>query len=63
VILDVAKIPSVHLRISTGSGDVDFDLPDSRVRSSRGDYVADIGAAEGNGVIDTGSGDVTVRGH
>ncbi len=62
VVIDVSRNPSLSLKISTGSGDIDVDLSDTRLRKTRGDVVAEIGAAEGNGVIDTGSGDVTVRG-
>lgn len=52
--------PSVTLAIDTGSGDVDLDLPEARVRKWKGEIVAEIGAAEGRGRIDTGSGDVRV---
>jgi len=53
--------PSVRLTIDTGSGDVEIDLDDARVRKWKGEVVAEIGSAEGQGVIDTGSGDVTLR--
>lgn len=60
VVLDVTAAPSVHLVVSTGSGDIQVDLPDMEVRQVRGDFVADIAGGEGKGVIDTGSGDVTI---
>jgi DUF4097 and DUF4098 domain-containing protein YvlB len=60
VVLDVTAAPSVHLVVSTGSGDIQVDLPDMHVRQVKGDFVADIGSAEGKATIDTGSGDVTV---
>jgi len=57
-VLDLTAVPSVRLRISTGSGDVEVDIPDMHVRRFKGDFVADVGRAEGDGTIDTGSGDV-----
>ncbi|MBP1642048.1 MAG: hypothetical protein H6Q03_717 [Acidobacteria bacterium] len=60
VVLDVTAAPSVHLVVSTGSGDIDVDLPDMKVRQVKGEFVADISGGEGKGVIDTGSGDVTI---
>ena len=36
------------------------DLPDMHVRQWKGDFVADVGAAEGSAVVDTGSGDVRI---
>jgi hypothetical protein len=62
VTLEVASAPSLRLTVSTGSGDIDVDLPDMRIRKHKGDFVADVGTAEGNGVIDTGSGNVRVAG-
>jgi hypothetical protein len=61
VILRLSAAPSLRLTVSTGSGDVDVDLPDMHVRRSKGEFVADLGSAEGDGSIDTGSGDVSVR--
>jgi hypothetical protein len=52
----------MRLTVSTGSGDIDVDLPDMRIKKLKGDFVADVGTAEGNGVIDTGSGNVRVSG-
>jgi hypothetical protein len=54
--------PSVRLKISTGSGDIDVDVDAARIRRSHDDVIADLGDAEGDGLIDTGSGDVSVRG-
>jgi hypothetical protein len=62
VVLEISSSPSLRLDISTGSGDIEVDLADTRLRRSHGDVVAEVGAAEGKGVIDTGSGDVTLRG-
>jgi hypothetical protein len=62
VVLDVAGKLSVELTVSTGSGDIEVDLPDMRVRKWKGDFVADVGAATGRAVIDTGSGDVRIVG-
>jgi DUF4097 and DUF4098 domain-containing protein YvlB len=62
VTLEVAAAPSMRLTVSTGSGDIDVDLPATRIRKSRGDFVADVGSAEGTGIIDTGSGNVRVGG-
>lgn len=53
--------PSIRLTVDTGSGDVTIDLEEARIRKWKGEIVAEIGAAEGTGLIDTGSGDVTVR--
>ena len=62
VALTMSAVPSVRLKVSTGSGDIDLDVTDARVHSLRhGDLVADLGAAEGDGTIDTGSGDVRLR--
>ncbi len=61
VALTVAAAPSMRLTISTGSGDVEVDLPDARLRKSHGDFVAELGGAQGRGLIDTGSGDVLLR--
>lgn len=63
VTLRVHGTPSVRLAISTGSGDIELDLDDARLRRARrGDFVAELGAAEGDGKIDTGSGDVRILG-
>jgi hypothetical protein len=63
VSLRLAATPSVRLTISTGSGDIDLDLADARLtRARRGDYVAELAGGAGDGVIDTGSGDVTIVG-
>lgn len=49
------------LRIETGSGGIDVDLPDlSRVSSKDNQFEAQIGRGDGQGIIDTGSGSVTV---
>jgi hypothetical protein len=61
VSLVLSGTPSVQLTVSTGSGDIDVDVAAMRVRRSRDEFVADLGAAEGDASIDTGSGDVTVR--
>ncbi len=53
--------PSVRLTVDTGSGDIEIDLDEARVRKWKGEVVAEIGAADGQGLIDTGSGDVTIR--
>lgn len=62
VVLDVAGGLAVKLTVSTGSGDIEVDLPDMRVRKWKGDFVADVGAATGRAVVDTGSGDVRIVG-
>jgi len=63
VVLRMTGTPSVRVAISTGSGDIDFDLEGARVRRVRhGDFVAELGAGEGDGKIDTGSGDVRLAG-
>jgi len=61
-VLDVAGAPSVHLVVSTGSGDVTVDVPGARIRSTKGDFVADLGDGKGKGIIQTGSGDVKISG-
>ncbi|MCZ6880221.1 MAG: DUF4097 family beta strand repeat-containing protein [Gammaproteobacteria bacterium] len=49
------------LRIETGSGGIDVDLPDlSNVTSKDNQFEAQIGRGDGQGIIDTGSGSVTV---
>lgn len=54
---------NMHLEVSAGSGGVTVDLPDmSNVQSRRGDFEADIGNGEGDGMIDTGSGGVRITG-
>jgi DUF4097 and DUF4098 domain-containing protein YvlB len=60
VVLDVTAAPSVHLVVSTGSGDIQVDLPDMKVRQVKDTFIADIAGGEGKGIIDTGSGDVTI---
>lgn len=61
VTLTLSASPSLRLAVSTGSGDIDVDVPDMHVRRWKGEFLADLGRAEGNGTIDTGSGDVSVR--
>lgn len=52
---------NMHLNVSAGSGGVDVDLPGmTNVQSRRGDFEADIGEAEGRGLIETGSGGVRI---
>ncbi|MDX1443076.1 MAG: hypothetical protein R3270_04760 [Gammaproteobacteria bacterium] len=52
---------NMHLEVSAGSGGVNVDLPEMKnVQSRRGDFEADIGDGEGDGVIDTGSGGVRI---
>lgn len=52
---------NMQLEVSAGSGGVRVDLPDMKnVVSRRGDFEADIGNAEGRGLIDTGSGGVRI---
>ncbi len=49
------------LRIETGSGGIHVDLPNlSGVRSKDNRFEAQIGQGDGEGIIDTGSGSVTV---
>ncbi len=62
VTLTLSAVPSVRLKVSTGSGDIDLDVPNVRIHSLRHrDLVADLGAGDGSGTIDTGSGDVRLR--
>jgi DUF4097 and DUF4098 domain-containing protein YvlB len=52
---------SLHLDASSDSGDVNINLPDMHNMSMRrGKFVADLGKAEGQGTISTGSGDINV---
>ena len=62
VVLSLAGTPpSVRLAISTGSGEIDLDLDDVRIRRARrGDYLAELAGGSGDGLIDTGSGDVRI---
>lgn len=60
VVLALTAAPSLRLAVSTGSGDIEVDVPDMHVRRTKGEFLADLGHAEGNGRIDTGSGDVRV---
>jgi len=63
VVFRISGSPSVQVVISTGSGDIDFDLEGARLhRVHHGDFVAELGTGEGNGKIDTGSGDVRLAG-
>jgi hypothetical protein len=59
-VLALTAAPSLRLAVSTGSGDIEVDVPDMHVRRTKGEFLADLGHAEGNGRIDTGSGDVRV---
>ncbi len=59
--LTLSAAPSVELRISTGSGEIDVDVAAMRVRRDRDEFLADLGTAEGDASIDTGSGDVRIR--
>lgn len=61
VALTMSRLPGLKLAVSTGSGDIDVDLPATRLTKRSGEFVAEIGDAGGRGVIDTGSGDVTIR--
>lgn len=55
------KTLNMRLTVSAGSGGVRVELPEMRnVRSSRGEFEAEIGNAKGRGVIDTGSGGVRI---
>jgi DUF4097 and DUF4098 domain-containing protein YvlB len=60
VTLSLTAPPSVRLAVSTGSGDIEVDVPSMHVRRTKGEFLADLGSAEGDGRIDTGSGDVRV---
>lgn len=52
---------NMRLTVSTGSGGTRVDLPEMKnVRSSRGEFEAEIGTGKGRGVIDTGSGGVRI---
>lgn len=52
---------NMQLAVSTGSGGTRVDLPEMKnVRSSRGEFEAEIGNGKGRGVIDTGSGGVRI---
>ncbi|MGH8495437.1 MAG: DUF4097 family beta strand repeat-containing protein [Gammaproteobacteria bacterium] len=60
--LQTVQLPSLHLEASAGSGQVTIDLPAlSRVRGGKHHFEGDIGDGEGNGVIDTGSGSISLR--
>jgi Toastrack DUF4097 len=61
VSLAFSAVPSVRLKVSTGSGDIDIDVDTARIRRSHDDVIAELGDAEGDGLIDTGSGDVVLR--
>lgn len=55
--------PSMRLTVKTSSGGVRVDLPEMTThRSERGRLEATLGAGEGTGVIDSGSGSVSIRG-
>ena len=52
---------NMMLRIETGSGGIDVDLLDmSDVRSTKSSFEAQLGQGDGQGIIDTGSGGVTI---
>jgi hypothetical protein len=54
--------PSMRLTVETSSGGIRVDLPDMTThRSERGRLEATLGAGEGTGVIDSGSGSVSIR--
>ncbi|MBA3564698.1 MAG: DUF4097 family beta strand repeat protein [Gammaproteobacteria bacterium] len=57
-----AQLPSLHLETSAGSGRVEVDLPAlSGVRSGRRYFEGDVGDGDGEAVIDTGSGSISLR--
>ncbi len=61
VSVKISELPDMTLRIETGSGGINIDLPGlSEVRSGEGWFEATLGQGGGTGVIDTGSGSVTV---
>ncbi len=54
--------PSMRLTVKTSSGGIRVDLPEMAThRVERGRLEATVGAGDGTGVIDTGSGSVTIR--
>lgn len=60
--IHTAQLPSLHLRASAGSGQVEVDLPAlSGVRSGKHYFEGDVGDGQGNAVIATGSGSISVR--
>ena len=53
--------PSIEIRVDTGSGHVDIDAPGASVHRSEDDvWTVRAGAGAGSGIIDTGSGSVTL---
>jgi DUF4097 and DUF4098 domain-containing protein YvlB len=60
--VDSHKTLNMALRIKVDSGDIDVDMPDmTSMKSSRNRLEVSLGDGSGEGRIDTGSGDVTVR--
>ncbi|MBX3704303.1 MAG: DUF4097 family beta strand repeat protein [Steroidobacteraceae bacterium] len=52
--------PSMEIRVDTGSGSVEVDAPGGSMRRSDGTWIVRLGDGSGRGLIDTGSGSVTL---
>ncbi len=62
VTLDTRGGLDARLAISTGSGDIRIDLPELQVELDRDDFHGKLGSGRGQASIETGSGDVVLRG-
>ncbi|MCC7200425.1 MAG: DUF4097 family beta strand repeat protein [Gammaproteobacteria bacterium] len=56
-----SALPSMELVIDTGSGDIQVDAPTASSREDHGKRIVTLGEGAGRGVIDTGSGNASLR--
>jgi DUF4097 and DUF4098 domain-containing protein YvlB len=55
------KVAGADLRIETGSGDIDVDAPHEAIRIDDGFFHGRIGDGDGEIIVETGSGNVTIE--
>jgi hypothetical protein len=59
--LAMPKVAGADLRIETGSGDIDVDAPHEAIRIDDGFFHGRIGDGDGEIIVETGSGNVTIE--